>query len=303
MKKFLILFSLILTINTYSQDLSQYKYVVVPEQFSFLKEADQYQLNSLTKFLFEKYGFETYIEGEEAYVKLSPDRCEGLYADVLNDSGLFRTKLQITLKDCRNQQVFKSREGESRQKDYGTAYQAALREAFKSIEELDYLNNEIIVSSTPDLKERKAVNEQVDEDSSIEEEPKTVQVPDNKKESKTESTAAGEKSLNKNLPQNTIEKTTEIKVSNTSTIADGLNFTREGRNYFLKKTENGFNMFQEGMTEPFASLISSSTGDKFVYSSLTSKGMAQRDGAGNLIIEILRANDSLETIIYKARVQ
>jgi len=302
MKKILVLFSLIFTLSSYSQDLSKYKYVVVPEQFSFLKEADQYQLNSLTKFLFEKYGFETFIEGEEKYVNLSPDRCEGLYADVLNDSGLFKTKLEITLKDCRNQQVFKSREGVSRQKDYGTAFQAALREAFKSFEELDYKNNEVIVSSAPDLKERIALNDGVEEPA-VEVNQKIVQTPQEKTENQREPLREEDPSVRKTLPQNNIERKTEDIVSNTTTTSEALNFTRDGRNYFLKKTDRGFNMFQEGMTEPFATLISSSTLDNFVYSSLTSKGMAQRDGEGNLIIEILRENDSLETIIYKVGAQ
>src|SRR5690606_37434009 len=89
MKKVLVLLCSIFSLSSFGQDLSNYSYVVVPEKFSFLKEADQYQLNSLTKFLFEKNGFEAFIEGEEAYLALGPDRCDWRYADVFSDSGLF----------------------------------------------------------------------------------------------------------------------------------------------------------------------------------------------------------------------
>ena len=37
--------------------VNQYQYVIVPAQFDFLREKDEYRLNNLTKMLFEKYGF------------------------------------------------------------------------------------------------------------------------------------------------------------------------------------------------------------------------------------------------------
>ena len=37
--------------------LNSYKYVLVPNQYEFQKSEDQYQINSLTKFLFDKEGF------------------------------------------------------------------------------------------------------------------------------------------------------------------------------------------------------------------------------------------------------
>lgn len=310
MKKCLFLLSLIFTLSSYGQDLNKYTYVVVPEKFSFLKETDQYQLNSLTKFLFEKNGFEAFIEGEEAYLKLSPERCDGLYADVTSDSGLFRTRLNVTLKDCRNQPVFVSREGVSREKDYKTAYQEALREAFKSIEELGYTNNEVIVSATPNLQ----VQAEIKKDSlkantsSEVKDPQVTMRPsvEIKRESNTEPVSGEERKepkITRTTSENKIDPVVENKVSASTSISGNLNFTREGRNFFLQKSGKGFNMFQEGMTEPFATLISSSAGNNFVYSSLTSKGMAQIDVNGDLIIEILGDDNSLETIIYKSHGQ
>ena len=57
-----ILLVLAMSNSSTGQSLNDYKYVIVPGKFDFLKESDKYQLNSLTKFLFEKYGFEAYLE-------------------------------------------------------------------------------------------------------------------------------------------------------------------------------------------------------------------------------------------------
>ena len=36
------------------QSINAYKYIIVPKNYDFLRLEDQYQLNSLTKFLFTK---------------------------------------------------------------------------------------------------------------------------------------------------------------------------------------------------------------------------------------------------------
>ncbi|WP_027138474.1 hypothetical protein [Gaetbulibacter saemankumensis] len=138
-KIFSLLLTLFITINGFSQvNLNKYKYVIIPKKFDFLKEKDQYQLNSLTKFLFEKYGFEALMEGEKYPEDLIRNRCLGLKSDVNKDSGLFKTKLIIELKDCGDQVVMATSVGESREKEYARAYNEALRAAFSDIEALNY---------------------------------------------------------------------------------------------------------------------------------------------------------------------
>ncbi|GAA3616454.1 hypothetical protein Q4Q39_01110 [Flavivirga amylovorans] len=136
-------FSLIITCfivaNVFSQsNLSDYKYVIVPNKFDFLKQKDQYQLNSLAQFLFKKYGFEALMEGDAYPEDLIRNRCLALRSDVSKETGMFKTKLAIQLKDCNDQIVYSSNLGESREKDYAKAYNEALRNAFKSIETLKY---------------------------------------------------------------------------------------------------------------------------------------------------------------------
>ncbi|MGM0392581.1 MAG: hypothetical protein ACQEQB_12580, partial [Bacteroidota bacterium] len=67
-----------------AQELNSYKYVIVPEEYNFTEEPDKFQLNSLTKFLFDKYGFEAYLENEELPEDLKSNRCKALFADVEN---------------------------------------------------------------------------------------------------------------------------------------------------------------------------------------------------------------------------
>ena len=120
------------------QSLNSYKYVIVPKQYGFLNKEDQYQLNSLTKFLFKKEGFVVLYDIEQKPEELVTNPCSGLSSRVKNESGLFSTKLIIELVNCRGEVIFTSPEGKSKEKDYKRAYQEALRDAFNAIGNLNY---------------------------------------------------------------------------------------------------------------------------------------------------------------------
>ena len=120
------------------KNINSYKYILVPKQYEFQKSADQYQLNSLTKFLFERAGFTVLFTDESFPVDLSNNRCLALIASVNSASSLLSTKLVIDLSDCYNQVVFSTKEGRSKEKEYKTAYHEALREAFVDLENLKY---------------------------------------------------------------------------------------------------------------------------------------------------------------------
>jgi hypothetical protein len=120
------------------KNINSHKYIIVPKQFEFQKSADQYQLNSLTKFLFEKSGFTVLFADENFPADLAANTCLGLKARINNESGMFSTKMNVELLDCHNQVAFSSKEGRSKEKDYKTAYHEALRMAFVDIENLKY---------------------------------------------------------------------------------------------------------------------------------------------------------------------
>lgn len=127
-----------------SQNLNGYKYASVPAKFSFLKEKDKYQLNTLTKLFMQKYGFEAYIEGEAAPYDFLNNNCNKVYVDLEKYSSMFITKLKVVLKDCTGKVLYTSREGTSKEKEYRVAYNEALRSAFKSFETLNHKYDEKI---------------------------------------------------------------------------------------------------------------------------------------------------------------
>jgi hypothetical protein len=133
---FLILF--LTTSLGFSQSLNDYKYAIVPSKFEFLKEKDQFRLNTLTKLLMEKYGFITYYDSDVLPNEVVESNCNKVYVDVKSNGNLFVTKLTVVLKDCKNAVVYTSIEGRSREKELQVAYNQALREAFSSFDKLEY---------------------------------------------------------------------------------------------------------------------------------------------------------------------
>jgi hypothetical protein len=142
MKRYFLVLLLFVSFSGYSQNtISNYKYVVVPEKFNFLKQKDQYSLNSLTKGLLEYKGFTVYFDNAELPGEVANNKCLALSADVLEKSGMFSTTITLVLKDCKGNIVFKSKEGTSREKEFKIAYNMALRDAFTSLNQLPYSYN------------------------------------------------------------------------------------------------------------------------------------------------------------------
>lgn len=172
---FSILMLCLVVTSVFSQsNLNEYKYVIVSKKYDFLKEADQYQINSLSKFLLNKYGFEALMEGEIYPEDLIRNRCLALKADALKESGMFKTKLKIELTDCNDRVVYTSALGESREKEFKKAYTEAIRDAFKPFEALNYKyepkeNDTVIVTQEAEVK-----NEVAEEIQKLKEEIQTL---------------------------------------------------------------------------------------------------------------------------------
>ncbi|MBB6111969.1 hypothetical protein SAMN05421821_11574 [Mucilaginibacter lappiensis] len=142
MKRYILLFLLFLSFSVYAQNtINNYKYVVVPEKFSFLKQNDQYGLNSLTKALLAEKGFTVYLDNNELPSEIANNKCQALNAEVLEKSSMFTTSLTLLLKDCQGNIVFKTKEGKSREKEYRVSYNLALRDAFTSLDAVQYAYN------------------------------------------------------------------------------------------------------------------------------------------------------------------
>lgn len=138
MKKYIVIFLFCVNLAVGQSTINQYKYVIVPAQFNFLKEKDQYRLNTLTKLLLEKYGFTSFFDAQELPADIINSNCDKLYADVISSGNFVRTKLQLVLKDCHKNIVYQTEIGTSKEKEYRVAYTQALRAAFQSFDTLHY---------------------------------------------------------------------------------------------------------------------------------------------------------------------
>ena len=108
------------TLLTAQTNLDQYKYVSVPNRFDFMKSSDQFQISSLAKFLLTKNKF-TVLEDLEKYpADLAANQCLLLNLNVEQIKGFLKTKLEVQFLNCKNQVVFKSDIGMSREKDFKT---------------------------------------------------------------------------------------------------------------------------------------------------------------------------------------
>jgi hypothetical protein len=130
MKKYILFVLLFFFSFSFAQTLNEYKYALVPSKFTFLKEKDDYKLNTLAKLLMEKYGFTAYLDSDVLPDEVLSANCNKVYVDVINLSNFLTTKLKVVLKDCKGNVLFTSPEGTSREKEYRVAYSLALRMAF-----------------------------------------------------------------------------------------------------------------------------------------------------------------------------
>lgn len=142
MKKIIFILTILFTISISAQN---YNTIVLPKKFSFLKEENSYNLNELTKSFFETEGFKVYYSEDKLPNEVANNRCNSIFADVLENDGLFLSKLSVVLKDCQNNVFFTSQTGSSREKDLSKAYNEALRVALVSMRgNLKFENKHII---------------------------------------------------------------------------------------------------------------------------------------------------------------
>ncbi|PBI84220.1 hypothetical protein BSF41_43190 [Flavobacterium sp. ACN2] len=133
----ILLTAILCSVVGFAQSINDYKAVIIPLKYEFMKTDNQYRLATLSKQNLTKGGFEAFYSNEqlpEGYT----DRCHVLYMDVVRDNAFLVTKLIIQFKDCFGQVVFTSEAGKSREKEYEVAYKEALDNAFKSVYALHY---------------------------------------------------------------------------------------------------------------------------------------------------------------------
>ena len=129
--------------------LNAYKYVLVPEQFPFSKEDNQYGLATISKLQLEDKGFVAFRPNDPLPPALAANKCQALRLEVSERKSLFSTNLTVYLKDCQGNTIFKSREGKSREKEFVDAYPEALTQAFASLQATPYKYDSTLIAGSP----------------------------------------------------------------------------------------------------------------------------------------------------------
>ena len=165
MKKIVLILLIVYSLTSFGQnEINRYKYIIVPKQFDAFKKQNQYQTSTLVKYLFSEKGFNV-IYDDALPAELSSNRCLGLLLGLNDASGMFSTKVSLSLKDCNSKEVFRTEEGLSKVKVYKESYDEAIREAFNaSLANFNYAYSEetiaapITVSFKNDVKEMPVKN-------------------------------------------------------------------------------------------------------------------------------------------------
>lgn len=247
----ILIFFLTLIIDSNAQkNINTYKYVVVPQKYDFLREKDQYQLNSLTKFLFEKYGFTAFMQNETFPDDLKVQGCNALYANVIKKQGLMAVKLTVELIDCKGNRIYESIEGKSRKKKYKDAYHQALRNAFKGVQMLRYSYKE-----TPSKK--KTSTTPLPEKNEVADVAKTTQLP-------------------------TQESSRDKVVGSPSNESK---YTFGDTQYRFKKQEYGYELFETDKNNPIGKLYKSPNRKNYIVSAGDLSGSGYFDAYGNFVLE------------------
>jgi len=228
-----LIISVILFLSTTASDriaaqeerLSAFDYVVVPDRFGFQYERDQYQINSLLKFLFNKHGFHAFFPSELPDVS----RCDGLYAEIEQVNGFVWTEVSIRLLDCDGILFYQTKSGRSKLKDFAKAYSEAVRMAFESIEILG-------VRQGP-LEILQKAGEEINSDGTI------------KADAKVKSKSKSDRPLGNNSSDGL---QTEVKPLKDEAVTLGLipdvammNFKSLENTYLLRRTQLGYQWYRE----------------------------------------------------------
>jgi hypothetical protein len=140
MKIKFLLIALLISVIGFSQSVNDFKAVIIPLKYEFMKTENQYRLATMTKSNLIKAGFTAFYTNEDIPAEYS-DRCQLLYVDVKKESGFLVTKLFVEFKDCFGKVVYTSEIGKSKEKEYEVAYKESLDLAFVSVNKLHYKYN------------------------------------------------------------------------------------------------------------------------------------------------------------------
>jgi len=138
-KKLLVLSILFISaIGIAQPSLNDYNTAIIPAKFEFQKEDNQYRINATIKAFLKQKGFEVYLTSDVLPEGFMDYNCNKVFVNAVEESTMFKTALKLEFKDCRNNVLFSTDFGESREKEYSKVYNEVLLIALKSFDKAKY---------------------------------------------------------------------------------------------------------------------------------------------------------------------
>lgn len=131
MKKLLQISALFLITVLYSQQISEYQYILIPKTFKDTK-ANKYQLSDLLASTLKAKRYTVFNETLEQQPENIASPCEILKAEIVDVSTFLTNKTRIILTDCENKNVA-TFDGRSSIKDFDLGMRDALLSSLKNV--------------------------------------------------------------------------------------------------------------------------------------------------------------------------
>lgn len=141
-KSIICFFILINSTIAFSQNISDFKYVIIPDSFADFED-NQYRMNyHLMKLLTEKKYEILKSNSAEWPQEVKENACLALTADLIRGKKFLKNKVNVVFTDCQGKEI-ENREGISNEKEYAAGYPDALKNAVNMLrisnpKELDY---------------------------------------------------------------------------------------------------------------------------------------------------------------------
>lgn len=157
-KYVLCFFILINSTFAFSQNVNDFKYIIIPDKFTGFEE-NEYRMNyHLMRFLTEKKYEILKSNSSEWPKEVKENTCLALTADVIKGKKFLKNKVDVVFTDCQGKEV-ESLEGISSEKNFAIGYPDALKNAVHMLRisyprKLDYQPQTVpvIPASNPQIK-------------------------------------------------------------------------------------------------------------------------------------------------------
>lgn len=122
-KKMLLLLVVVFSTYSFAQNKPN---ILISRKYEFQKTDNSYNLNNMFKGILSS-SFTVYFESDELPLEIAQNPCNALTGVLVENSGMFNTKMKFIIKDCQNKVVYESAEMKSKEKDYQVAYNEVMR--------------------------------------------------------------------------------------------------------------------------------------------------------------------------------